>query len=1169
MKKKLLTTLCAVTGAFLMSVTGVSIAVAQDNLTDNFASTEITAQNFTATGTASQTNGALTFSKDSPAMYLSKESNLKDFTLDVKWEVLNEEKTAGSYKGGVLIRANNEASDTLTGGLSGLMIGLEYNGSTTMQVSIGNWFNGVYEPVGYWDAGWGNGFAERNLKIIVKGDVVSIIINNWHAHTHVEKYFDAGSVGFLSNGLSFKVDDLKISDAPENIYTAIVREQWKGFREIGTGVAFAEGQNHTFKMSLPSAVQNATKVTMYRRAEPYSNASASVTIDGQTLGDWSGKNEDVAHDIPLSFVKNKSEITFSLTAKGSGDFNSDYYILTYTTPDGTFVADSLDMGSAHDEKAHSYTQTGARWKSFWQRDWKTTGMRVLSARPGERFDYIKAPTVSTQDIEIDSLVADINLNDYVTITGNGLKTKITYTVDGKVLTDVSSLKFYRGGTHTYSIKVESVPDGTYSEKDCKAFDDINVSGTIKLATLSEEEKTPITLNKEQVKDKILGAWVGANWGIYAGLDTECKYNDAPNPATEITWNLGDSYCTDDDTNVEYMFLHMMETYGVNDIAYEDFAEEWMTHCQNYIWCANLVARTLMENGYLPPDTGSKKYNESWSAIDAQIECEIFGMIAPAMLEDTYTRTKWWLKSVGDGVAVENACYYAMMCSYAFVESDINKILDEVNEKIMYYSNGEAQQTVDDVNFVRDEYEKVKDKYATDKEAWRETRLAIKNKIYNGNTVDARTNFAVTIMALLFGDGDEVETGRISVLAGWDNDCDAATALTVLGITNGYSGLNEEMKEKSGMGYFNSRRPGLTTSTFPEITDRIMAQAEEVILANGGTVSESEYNVIDKAYTPKEYVARPYLKEVAIDNTFTSEGFSKVYIKGLKNSIGYTAREKGAYLEYEFEGTSIEVTAMLCQTGGSAEIFVDGVSYGIKSLRCDPADGASGIVKSVFGQTIAKIRGLENTKHTLKIVTMSDNAQHVFDFVRLECSEEEWKELNPTTVNIAREEGVTIIASVMTPGAASGGNKDISIIRDGAYFTNFNDLKQQYDTFLGFDSNGALIPKDYEDYIGYEFSEEKTFTSLMFQEGGHWAGGGWFANGTIRVEVKVDGTWQEVATTFSKAYPNANQVGSFGVFGEKFTITLKTPTTGTAIRLIGTAGGPQKLISCAELEVYAK
>ncbi len=1168
MKKKLLTALCAVTGAFLCAVTGVTIAVAKDNLTDDFASSEITAQNFTTEGTASLTDGALKFSKDSPALYLSKENDLKNFTLDVKWGVLNEEKTAGSYKGGILLRANNTQSSTLTGGLSGLMIGFEYDSNGVMQVSIGNWFNGVYEQVGYWDAGWGVGFDERNIRLVVKDDIVSIIINNWHAHTHVEKHFETGSVGFLSNGLSFKVDDMVVSEAPENIVPSIIREQWKGFKEIATGVAFTSGQNHTFKMKLPTSVQNATKVTMYRRAEEFSNASASVTIDGQTLGDWSGRFGDIAHDIPLSFVENKSEITFSVTAKDSGDFNSDYYILTYTTADGTFVADSLDMGSEYDENAHSYTQTGARWKSFWQRSWNTTSLRVLSTRPGEVFDYIQAPSVSVRDIEIDSLSADINLNDYITITGKGYETKITYTVDGNVINDISSVKFYKGGNHTFSVKVESIPNGTYSQAGLKAFADVSASGTIKLRDFSEE-KTPITLNKEEIKDKILGAWVGANWGIYAGLDTECKYNDDPNPATEIKWNLGESYCTDDDTNVEYMFLHMMETYGVNDIAYEDFKEEWMTHCQNYIWCGNLVARDLMEEGYLPPDTGSKEYNVSWDAIDAQIECEIFGMIAPAMLEDTYTRTKWWLKSVGDGVAVENACYYAMMCSYAFVESDINKILDEVNEKILFYSNGEAQQTVDDVNFVRAEYNKVKDKYATDKEAWRETRLAIKNNIYNRNWVDARTNFAVTIMALLFGDGDEVETGRISVLAGWDNDCDAATALTILGIANGYSGLNEEMKEKSGMGYYNTRRPGLTSSTFPEITERIMVQAEQVILANGGNVSDTEYSVIDKAFTPKEYTARPYLKEVAIDKTFKSEGFSKVYIKGLKNSVGYVAREKGAYLEYEFEGTSVEVTAMLCSTGGSAEIFVDGVSYGVKSLRCDPASGKSGIVKSVFGQTIAKIRGLDNSKHTLKIVTMSDNAQHVFDFIRLECSEEEWKEFNPQKVNIAREDGVSVICSVMTPGAASGGNKDINVIRDGVYFTDFSNLKQQYDTFLGFDESGVLIPKDFEDYIGYEFSEEKTFASLMFQEGGHWAGGGWFANGTLRVEVKVNGAWQKVDVDFSKEYPNSNKISGLGIWAEKYTITLKTPITGTAIRLIGTAGGEQKLISCAELEVYAK
>lgn len=106
------------------------------------------------------------------------------------------------------------------------------------------------------------------------------------------------------------------------------------------------------------------------------------------------------------------------------------------------------------------------------------------------------------------------------------------------------------------------------------------------------------------------------------------YNDQPSPETEIEWLLGDAYCTDDDTNVEYMFLHMMEVYGVNDISYDDFAEEFLFHCQNYVWCANLEARELMRSGVLPPMSGQKQYNSQWSAIDAQIESEIFGMTAP-------------------------------------------------------------------------------------------------------------------------------------------------------------------------------------------------------------------------------------------------------------------------------------------------------------------------------------------------------------------------------------------------------------------------------------------------------------------------------------------------------------------------------------------------------------
>ena len=205
---------------------------------------------------------------------------------------------------------------------------------------------------------------------------------------------------------------------------------------------------------------------------------------------------------------------------------------------------------------------------------------------------------------------------------------------------------------------------------------------------------------------------------------------------------------------------------------------------------------------------------------------------------------------------------------------------------------------------------------------------------------------------------------------------------------------------------------------------------------------------------------------------------------------------------------------------------------------------------------------------MKLVAKEAGKQHTIDYINVECTEEEWIEQNGSTVNLARTTGVAAICSVPVPGAQSGGNRSLSVINDGLYFTDFGNLKQQYDTFLGFDANGNLIDKTYEDFFGYTFDREYAFKKLKWQEGGHWQGGGWFANGSLRVEVKRGDEWIGVDFTLDKEYPDANDVSAFGQFGEWYTFTLKNAEKGTGIRIIGTPGGSQKLVSCAELEVYA-
>ena len=148
-----------------------------------------------------------------------------------------------------------------------------------------------------------------------------------------------------------------------------------------------------------------------------------------------------------------------------------------------------------------------------------------------------------------------------------------------------------------------------------------------------EAETDNVISKETLKDKMKGGWLGELWGNFTGLPTEFKFTVTPNPAEKVDWILSDTYVTDDDTSMEYTFLHMMEVYGANTITYQDMPKEWLYHFQDYIWEGNYYARELMKPGYLPPETGKIGINKAAEALDAQIECEIFGFVTPGMLQN--------------------------------------------------------------------------------------------------------------------------------------------------------------------------------------------------------------------------------------------------------------------------------------------------------------------------------------------------------------------------------------------------------------------------------------------------------------------------------------------------------------------------------------------------------
>lgn len=665
-----------------------------------------------------------------------------------------------------------------------------------------------------------------------------------------------------------------------------------------------------------------------------------------------------------------------------------------------------------------------------------------------------------------------------------------------------------------------------------------------------------TITREVMEQKIQGAWMGAFWGNFTGLPTEFKFIDQPGPDSALDWAVSNCYCTDDDTSFEYVFLHMMEVYGADTITYEDMPAEWIYHFQDYLWVGNLSALNLMKQGYVPPETGMIGINPDYAAIDAQIECEIFGMVTPGMLQNCKDRTKWWLASVGYGTVLDNSAFYAMLCADAFFEDDIYASLDRVRS---YFPNTSETAKI---------YDAVKTEFVRDPENWKAARQSLYEKYYlNGgrNTLDNRINFAMTLLSLFYGNNDYKDTVGIAVLAGFDNDCNAATAGTIMGLQKGIKGLPNDLAQKSGDYYLNTNRPGLPSATIAELATRVADQAEDIIVNAGGIKNGNTYTIFDAPFTPAEK-SDSYTKP-ADPSQWTYSGMNKFYNPSLFTGYGYGTTAKGGYAELKFVGDEITVYASTSPNGGSFAVTVDGADYGVVSLKAEETFTDYKLITVSHRQALKCIRGLGGGEHTLRLTAREDGRWHSVDYATVVCSADEY--YDAVGLNYARTAAATAIASVLTPLGAGAGGGGLGCIHDGLYFADGMHSSKQYDSYLGRNGSGVNYPKTGDDYVGYEFDRELTVGRIVFNEGGHWGeDGGWFANGSLRVEALIGGVWTNIAYNITPAYPNGDSYAAMGGNGGGGTYTLTfAQTKARGIRLIGTPGGANKLISCGELEVY--
>jgi hypothetical protein len=157
-----------------------------------------------------------------------------------------------------------------------------------------------------------------------------------------------------------------------------------------------------------------------------------------------------------------------------------------------------------------------------------------------------------------------------------------------------------------------------------------------------------TISKAEYKEKLRGFWLGSSIANWTGLKTEGLRNDKPY-FTDEDWNTNQGqewlgayidfvldqeiWGADDDTDIEYIYQHALETYDNYLLTGDQIRAQWLEHIsaeeENFLWVSNQTAFDLMQDeNMIPPVTSLPHVNENWEMIDAQLTTEIFGLLAP-------------------------------------------------------------------------------------------------------------------------------------------------------------------------------------------------------------------------------------------------------------------------------------------------------------------------------------------------------------------------------------------------------------------------------------------------------------------------------------------------------------------------------------------------------------
>jgi len=297
---------------------------------------------------------------------------------------------------------------------------------------------------------------------------------------------------------------------------------------------------------------------------------------------------------------------------------------------------------------------------------------------------------------------------------------------------------------------------------------------------------------ENYTERVYAGVLGKVIGVYLGRPFEqWRRADIQKRLGEIEYYVNEELgqplvVADDDISGTFTFLRALEDNDFDpNLTPAQIGETWLNYIvenRTVLWWGGMSTSTehtaylRLKSGIKAPSSGSIETNRRTVAeqIGAQIFIDGWGLIHPG---DPAAAADWARRAASvshDGEAIHGAQVIASLIAAAFVEQDIDKMLDLALAQIP--SDCLIRKVAD---FVRDLVARVPDW----REGFGELDYEYGYERFQGEC-HIVPNHALVLFALLHGKGDWQESMRIVNSCGWDTDCNAGNLGCILGVKGG-------------------------------------------------------------------------------------------------------------------------------------------------------------------------------------------------------------------------------------------------------------------------------------------------------------------------------------------------------------------------------------------------